>query len=240
MMKKERVFWGVFLILAAVIMICGKMDILPDFGMFKITIGILLVASFVHCIMHRSLSGLLFTIAFLCILFSKELGLEKITPFPVLLAAVLLSIGLEFLFPKKTKYIETNYEYQNHHSTEWTVDDNVNDGESDHIEYATTFGAGVKYISSSNFKSARLKASFGGMKVYFDNALIPDGLATVQLDVKFSGVELYIPKGWKIVNDARCAFGAIDEKNPNRYDENGPTLRFVGEVSFAGVEIIYV
>lgn len=48
---------------------------------------------------HKEVTGFLFSIAFLIIIYDKPLGLEAITPWTVLLAALLASIGWHFLFP---------------------------------------------------------------------------------------------------------------------------------------------
>jgi len=37
------------------------------------------------------------------------------------------------------------------------------------------------------------------MSVYFDNAILGDGRALVNIDVSFGDLKLYIPKTWKVV-----------------------------------------
>ena len=109
----------------------------------------------------------------------------------------------------------------------------------DRFYFSTSFSSGVKYIDSDNLEVVILECSFGSMKVYFDNASIPSGNATVELDVSFGGVELYVPRHWNVVNQADTAFGGVDEKN--RCTTTGsPVLTLTGDVSFSGVTIIYV
>ena len=77
------------------------------------------------------------------------------------------------------------------------------------------------------------------MKVYFDNAVMSNENAIVRINASFSGIELYIPKTWRIDDKTKVFLGSIDEKN--RSNERATnTLTLVGDISFSGVEIIYI
>ena len=90
-----------------------------------------------------------------------------------------------------------------------------------------------------SWEQVDLKCSFGGSTVYFDNAKLSGGKAIVRLDVNFAGVELYVPKTWTVVSNANISLGGIDEKNKGI--GNGENiLTLVGNVSFSGIEIIYI
>ena len=99
-MKKDNVFWGIFFILAAVLLILSQFDFFAGFSLFRILFTILLICWFVHGLSHRDFGGMLFSIAFLCIMFDEFLGIENLTPWPVLGAAALGSIGLNMIFKK--------------------------------------------------------------------------------------------------------------------------------------------
>ena len=66
------------------------------------------------------------------------------------------------------------------------------------IFFRTNFSSAVKYVSASNFEYAALECSFGNMKVFFDDARIPGGSATIDLSVSFGAVQLYLPKEWYV------------------------------------------
>lgn len=94
-----------------------------------------------------------------------------------------------------------------------------------------------------NYEFAQLEfveidSSFGLVKAYFDNAVIQSN-ATVQIDASFSGVELYIPKSWKVVNQIETSFAGVDEKNQSE-SSGMPVLTIMGEASFSGVTIMYI
>lgn len=232
-MKKERIFWGIFFIVSAVFLIVSRMGMLGDISVFSILLTVFFVACLIKSIAHRSITGVLFSAAFLCIVYAKPLGIEAITPWPVLAAALLGSIGCSFLFrPKKRFY---NYGGTHHMGME----ESIETVDSAQMEFSSTFSGSIKYVNSDDFQSANLHCSFGSLKVYFDNAVIQKGEAVLNLDVAFAGVELYIPKDWTVVNKVNAAFGGIDEKNRN-YSTGAPVIRLCGKVSFGGVEIIYV
>lgn len=231
-MKKERIFWGVFFIGAAVALIVNKLGLLGgDLNLWTMLLTILLAAGLIKSAVYRSMSGILFSIAFLCILYAKPLGITALTPWTVLGAALLGSIGFSMLFRPKYSYGACHHHNEHFDSTE-TI-------EGDQIRLENTFSSSIKYINSDDFKGANIECSFGAMKVYFDNAIIQEGQATVRLEVSFAGVELYVPKEWNVINSADVSFGGLDEKNRN-VSSGTPILYITGEVSFSGVTIIYI
>ncbi|MFV0362341.1 MAG: LiaF transmembrane domain-containing protein [Suipraeoptans sp.] len=247
MRKRERVFWGIFLIIAAALVIVSKLGVLQGISIFSIVVGVLLVGCAIQSIISKSVSGLLFAVAFLIILFDKPLGLQAITPWPVLLAAMLGSIGLSVLFPKHSRpfrgknwKVEYDNEYDEniYDENEFIHESKSNGGK--YREYSTVFGGGTKYINTEDFKGVKLQSVFGGMKVYFDNAHIQGDSAVIKLEVVFGNMELFLPKEWNIIMDTTCVCSGIQEKNRPSGDINGPTVRLTGEVVFGGATILYV
>lgn len=237
-MKKngEKIFWGLFFILGAVLLLVGRMGYLEGVGAFTLLITILLAALLIKSIRHLEFSGILFSLAFLAILYDRPLGIEELTPWPVLGAALLGSIGLEILFHNK------GHRYRQHHGNHHPFDENcetVDMEDESCISYGTTFGSSIKYVNSEDFRQMNLDCTFGAMTVYFDHAVIQNGSAVLDLKVSFAGVDLYIPKEWQVVNHTSAAFGGVDEKN-HPETTGTPVLTLTGSVSFGGVEIHYV
>lgn len=229
MMKKERIFWGLFFILGAVAVIVSKLGFFGDIGLWTVFLTVLLVALLIKSVPCRSYSGILFSIAFLCILYAKPLGITAITPWTVLGAALLGSIGCALLFRPWRRY--KCYHHDENFETE-TI-------EGDCIHLNTTFASSVKFINSEDFKRAHVSCSFAGLKVYFDHAVIQGDEAVVELDASFCGVELFIPKEWRVETQISTSFGGVEEKNRN-ISTGSPILRLVGHCSFGGVTIIYI
>lgn len=235
-MKREKIFWGVFFIFAAVFLIVSKWGMIPDIGIFKLLFTVFIAAIFVKSLGKMDYTGILFSIAFLCILYDEELHIEVLTPWPVLGAALLGSIGCSMLFRNRRKQW---YYYQGEKKSREEFEKIFDSQDDSRIFFKSSFGAATKYINTDDFEFAQLECSFGGMKIYFDNAVIQKGNATLQLDVSFGGVELYIPKSWNVINQADVTFAGIDEKNKSQ-STGMPTLTLMGNVTFSGVTIIYI
>lgn len=229
-MKKENLFWGLFFIVGAIALIVNKLGLLGGISLWTIFFTVFLAALLIKSVMHRSASGILFSIAFLCILYDKELGITALTPWTVLGAAALGSIGCSMLFQPWRK------NHWEHHGDEEFEMETI---EGDSIHLSTSFAGSIKYINSDDFTHANLKCSFGAMKVYFDNAVIQNGQAVVALDVSFAGVELFVPKEWRVDNMVDASLGGVEEKNRS-ISTGTPVLKLTGKCSFAGITIIYV
>ena len=229
-MKKERVFWGLFFTIAAVLMLVGNLGFFKGFSLISIVLTIFFAATLLKSLFHRNVPGVLFSLAFLVIVHGKILGLEAITPWPVLGAALFGSIGAAFFYRPRHRYF---------HRSHWEENETIETITENDMEFRSAFGSSIKYVNSDDFKRARLDCSFGGLKVYFDNALIQNDQAIIEIQASFSGVELYIPKGWNLVNHIEAAFGGVEEKNMNA-SGGSPVVTLVGSVSFAGVTIIYI
>ena len=232
-MKKESVFWGVLLILAGIFLIISKLGFFPGVNAFSLLLTVFLLVVIGKSLLHLNFQGILFPIAFICIIYDKQLGLTAITPWTVLMAALLGSIGLSMIFHKKIKWINHEHNHEDYKFEKIDIEDGSNVG------FKTSFGASVKYVNTDKFEQADFNCSFGAMKVYFDNAIMSNENAIVRINASFSGIELYIPKTWSVENKTNVFLGDVSEKNRNNQTTTN-TLTLVGDVSFSGVEIIYV
>lgn len=235
-MKKingKDIFWGLLLILAAVLIIVNRLGFFPVVGMFEIVVTLILVGIIIKSVIYVSFPGILFPIAFLCIIYAEQWHIKDLTPWPVLLTALLGSIGLSMIFRKKKCF---SYKCNEH---EENFSEVINHPDESVVNCSVSFGSSMKYINSDKFERANIKCNFGAMKVYFDNAIISSGSADIYLDVSFGGVELYIPRTWKVINDVNVSLGGMSEKNSGS-EVDFPVVTIHGNVSFSGVEIIYI
>ena len=104
-MKKKNVFWGVLFLLGACAVIAGRLGFLDGIGFWSILFSLVLAAVLIRGIVRRSWGMILFSVAFLCIVNDRLLGIEKLTPWPVLGAALLGTIGLNLLFPDRKSVV---------------------------------------------------------------------------------------------------------------------------------------
>jgi predicted membrane protein len=235
-MRKESLFWGLAFILGGVFLVISKLGLFPDINVFSLLLTVFFVVIIVKSIFHMNFPGVLFPAAFLCIIYDKQLGITSITPWTVLIAALLGSIGLSMIFNnhnhhkwvKRTRYDRGDYKFEK-----------VDVEDESHVIFRNSFNETTKYINSNDFEQADFSCSFGALKVYFDNATMRNDNAVVRINASFSGVELYVPKTWSVVDKTNGLLGAVNEKNKSDKVITN-TLTIVGDISFSGVEIIYI
>ncbi|MDQ0151147.1 LiaF domain-containing protein [Eubacterium multiforme] len=232
-MKRERIFWGVLFILIGIFLIVSKLGYFPNVNVFSLLVTIFLVVIIIKSLIRLNFAGILFPIAFICIIYDKQLGITNITPWTVLIAATFGSIGLSMIFHRPMKCINNKDNYKNKNYERINVED------ENYVKFDNSFCASIKYINTNKFEQGDFNCSFGALKVYFDNAIMNSDTATVRIDASFSGVELYIPKNWNVQDKTNVFLGSVTEKNKtNEIITN--TLILIGDVSFSGVDIIYV
>ncbi|MFR0822748.1 MAG: LiaF transmembrane domain-containing protein [Clostridia bacterium] len=231
-MKFRNWFWGIFFILAAVFILLNQLGYFTQIHLFSLICTIILIPIILKSCYHLNFSGILFPLAILCIIYAEPLGITNLTPWPVLAIALFGSIGLSFIFG-------SHYHHSSCHHHEENFGEVIDSPDENMVNFDVHFGSSIKYVNTEHLQQANVHCSFGAAKVYFDHAQIAPEGAQIYLDISFSGVELYIPKSWHVVNKTNVTLGGIEEKNKMMQAE-GPVVHLVGKVSFSGVEIIYI
>lgn len=229
MRKFNKIFWGLFFLVSAGFVMLNQFDRYINVGILPLILAILILAVLIKSIYPPRFFGIMFSIAGLVLLYDNIYGIEGITTWPVLFTALLSSIGLSIIFGK----------HYNPKSCDKHFDKVINDLDEDNVYIDLKFGSSIKYVNTDNFKEANLNCKFGDLAIYFNNAKIKGDSAIINLDASFSGVEIYIPKEWKVINNIDNNLAGIEEKN-NSNSETNKTVTITGRVSFAGVEIIYI
>lgn len=243
-MKKKHTSttWGIILIGIAVILVLSQLGLL---GNIKIGLWTLLLTAFFAITLIKSIfcinfSGILFSIAFLCILYDDYLGITALTPWTVLVVAFLGSIGLSMIFhPKRHSHPFHHFSHMDFHERE-SFSEMIDETDGDTIECKNSFGACIKYINSENFVKGYVDTAFGGTKLYFDKAYIQGDYAELKIHGSFCGIELFVPKTWSVTSQVDVMLAGITEKNPKMHVGGGSKLLLTGDLKFAGIEITYV
>ena len=102
------------------------------------------------------------------------------------------------------------------------------------------FSGAEKYIDSQNLKSVEIINKAGGMEVYLDNAKAAGDKVYMRIECIAGGMEIYVPKNWKVQNNIDCFVGVVEEPADIDMAVNDVTLVISGIVRAAGVEIIRV
>lgn len=264
--RGTNIFWGVLAIATAVFWMVSELGYMPGIAVTHMIFTALFGALVIKGLIKRESFSVFMGLAFLVIVWDKELGIEAITPWPVIGAALLLSIGCSLIFKgvgrrkwgKNYSYHFKGCEKNWKESSRMNENDNLNktwegnteygtdqphqshaDGE--HVYHMNRFSGAQKYIDSQNLKSVEIINKAGGMEVYLDNAKAAGNKVHMRIECYAGGLEIYIPRNWKIENNVNCFMGAIEESESIVDDAvNDVTLVLSGTVKAAGVEIIRV
>lgn len=232
-MRERNIFWGILFVLGAIGLVIGKMGFLSDINPFSLGFSVILGAIIIDSLFRLNYAGILFPIAFLCIIYDKQLGITALTPWTVLIAALFGSIGLSMIFPKKNKLFEKKLSWS------FEEGENINIEDEGNIKISAAFSGGTKFINTDKFVSANISCKYSGLEVYFDNAVMAENTAVIRLDVAFSGLELYIPKNWNVENRTNVFLGGVENK---KYGDKvyTNTLILTGDIKISGVEVHYI
>lgn len=240
-MKKnsDNLLWGLLLIFIAVYLIGGKLGLMGKIGifagasLFDIILGIIFLILLIKGIAKINYEQIFFSLAFIGIIFDEQLHIKAITPWTILLAALLLSIAFNIIFPKpKRKYRERK------NSAVFTSTTGNLEGER--LFFRTTFGEATKYVKSDNFQYGDFNCGFGDLNIYLTDAIIQSNSATIDISVKFGELTIFLPKDWRADLRAHKSFGNIDIQRYGNADASAKILIIQGEVSFGELKIIYV
>ena len=91
-----KILWGLFFILAAVYVVVSKLWIMPEISVFSVLLTVFFIWLFLNGIRNVNFWEILFSIAFICIIYDDWLGITALTPWTVL-GAALLDTALPFL-----------------------------------------------------------------------------------------------------------------------------------------------
>lgn len=241
----KKIFWGLYCILAATSLILYKVGVFDSFlyngvSVWSIIWSIILVAFLIKGIMNRNFFMIFMSVAIILIVFDEPLGITALTPWYVLLAAVLLSIGFSMIFHKKKHPWEKVYHKNSNVIIDGPCGETTENLEGEKVYLKTSMGSSIKYVKSDNFQYAEIKNDFGSMKVYFDNVIVQPGVTPViNVSSSFGEVQLFVPKEWNIFNKGNASFGNISERNKEICTAQ-INVEVRGNVSFGNMVVNYI
>ena len=111
--------------------------------------------------------------------------------------------------------------------------------EQDVVRATGVFGGPNVACTSRQFRGGWLTAIFGGVTLDLREAqLVPDG-ASINATVAFGGIDILVPKGWRISTRSTPIFGGFDDKTEHAgpLPDDAPTLSIDAVIIFGGVAV---
>ena len=224
-LSASKLFWGVILILAAVILVLdavgAELGFLNGIPVFRSIIVLLLLSVAVEQLVKREFVGFFFALAFAFIIYEKQiagwLSLEDtniISDWTVLLVALLLSIGFSLIFKKKTfTYCGNKAKHK-------------------------IAGSYVTNIDCSVFDEMIVNNELGSCEVHFSNVDGYTGNGVLHINNELGDMKIYVPADWTVTNRIKNELGSV--KISGSFNSGGKTLIIDGENELGSVEILCV
>jgi len=104
---------------------------------------------------------------------------------------------------------------------------------------ATAVFAGMKRkVESRTFRGGEATAVFGSLDLDLTPAALEGNQATIELTAVFGGIDVHVPKDWKVVlADTPILGGIHDRRSAPAASGAGPTLHLKATAVFGNVEI---
>ncbi|MDO4317328.1 MAG: LiaF-related protein [Lachnospiraceae bacterium] len=239
MKRKKGIFWGGVFLLVAAYIIVGSLGYFGNLGFWTLLFTVFLGAWFLQSLFHLSFGGMLFSLAFLAILYDEMLSIEALTPWPVLFAALFGTIGLNLIFRRSKSRRYWNFSHRRNDSETERTEVLENDPNGAHFRCSKTFGSAVRYVKSQRLEQVTLENAFGSLVVYLDEARPANGQVSIYAENSFGKLELYVPKAWKVRLQTAESFGHVEEFGSAASDGAEQAV-IVAETAFGSIEIHYV
>jgi predicted membrane protein len=235
----SNLIWGTFLLLAAALILFNQIGGFASIGVGSIILAVLSLAMIVQCLAHLRIATLPIPLAVLYIIFQTPLELPYIKIWALILAAVLASMGLGVLLPKRHRRSRDHKNKRHgqindpHKYIRTEIGNNDNNP-----SVSVNFGAVSRRLSADSLETVRLSCNFGSLNVFFDQAELSPNGAEVILSCSFGSVELFVPKHWSVIDKLNCTLGeAAIDNDFAAPTGNTPRLTLVGSVSLGGVDV---
>ena len=219
--KCSRIFWGVGLIAAAVFLVIDQLHLLPfTIGFWAIFWTVVFVASLITSVINKNLYGAIFSIAFLVIVYAKPLHISALSPWTILLVAILVSAGISLIFRNSFKptiiingkkvnanwsdLINKNFKADN------VITDNSFGVDSDNVVISGKMTEASRYIHSQNLKTVTIDSSMGDVSVYLDDAKAAGDEVIMNINTSMCDVDVYIPSDWQVENNMQNSLSDVD------------------------------
>lgn len=251
MRNRNGIFWGLFLLVGAAILIVSQLHLISyNFNFWTIVASIFLVGILIKSLVYVAIPGAVFSLAFLAILYAKPLGITTLVPWTILGAALLISIGLSMIFrPLLARHRPWLRHHQYYRGYQWQADKNIKfDGNVDpdirtvndsDVDMYVKMGSSIRYVKSDDFHEVNIDVSMGDAKAYFENVQIKDS-AIINVHSSLGGIELYIPKNWNVVKEIDNNLGGVTEEGYPEITDDSPIVTIRGSVSLSGLKITYI
>ena len=236
---RKNIMGGVFCILAGVVLVVSQLGYLKGINFWNILFSVIFIGTCMNGIIKKSWGKILFSIAFFVIINAQFLHLEDLSPWIILGAALLCTIGLNMIFPLKHS-ITKKLLKKSVNIWDWNeADEQLMKEDGEVIQQDVVFGNCIKYVKSQELSSINADCVFGEISIYLTETKMKNNRAKIYMDVVFGNANIYVPASWTVSVDMDNVFGRISSCGKSIADGEKKLL-ICGDVVFGEVLVHYV
>ena len=221
-MNTGRITAGIILILAGIVLLIRVFGIADITWVFNLWPLVLIIIGAAQMIDSRRVSFWpMALIAAGCVLLLSTFGYVRMrTLFMIGGPVALIAIGLWVLV------------FQGRVSSGEVTDGNA-------IDVFVAFGGREISVRSDAFRGGPITALFGGVELDLTGARLDRDGATLEMVAMFGGVEIKVPRGWKVEQSGPSIFGGFSDETPKgeTLPANAPVLKIHALTLFGGGSI---
>ncbi len=107
------------------------------------------------------------------------------------------------------------------------------------IKYDTFFSGVKESVEINDFRGGSVQVAFGGIELDLSKCTLASDGADLDINVSFGGIELFVPRNWKLEIKGSPFAGALNNKTRQDVDDsaNASVLRIKYSVMFGGIDI---
>ena len=219
------VFWGIVLVLAAVVLVLDGVGVDFDFGItpWRIVVGVLLASWLVYEIVKLKFTDIFFPLGFLFIVFKEPIaaafgrqGDNLISNWVILVAALLLTIGFKSIFRHRTVVSVNGQDY--------TVSQGVG-----------KIGHQTLYLDAADLSGAVVRENLGLVEVFINNREAYTGGGVITITENLGKINVHVPAEWNVVTQTSENLGNVNI--PARDVTDGPSITLVITENLGQIEV---
>jgi predicted membrane protein len=233
-MKGSKIFWGLGLILVAVILIMDALGMnlpLPEaageISTFKLICGGLLAVFALASLVQGEFFGTFLSAALFVVLLEDNIamlcgraGEDLINNWILFVVAFLLAAGFRMLFPKRTRQKSG-------------INVRIDDESS-----SNSFGNSTVYVDSATVMPADIENNLGACSVYFENPESYSGNGVLHIENNLGAMTIHVPETWDVQVLVENNLGSV--KTPDETHDELPILTIKGENNLGSMTVKYV
>ena len=228
-MRSSKIVWGFFWFLLAGLILANALGGFVQLSVWGIIVGALAAVILFHCLATLSFASIPIPLAALYYIFQTPLELPVFGFWTIAVVAVLLTVGLHVLLPRRfssKQFVHVNINEGARKRKRYDSRGNVK-GETDDADVVIIEGEYGQDYSEENEKTKieegddannpYISVSFG----YASRYLHADNLESAELNCSFGGMEVYFdnvtlsPNGAEV--EVNCSFGSIEIYVPSHW-----------------------